>query len=77
MIGAPAGATAHQLVNTGTEPLRYLGISTTVGTDVVEYPDSGKFAVAAGIKNADFRTATFKYIGREGELLDYWAGEPD
>jgi hypothetical protein len=24
----------------------------------VEYPDTGKIAVAAGIKNADFKTAT-------------------
>jgi uncharacterized cupin superfamily protein len=61
IVGAPAGGKAHQIVNIGTDDLRYLGISTIGSVDVVEYPDTGKIAVAAGIKNADFKTAT--YIG--------------
>ena len=75
VLGAPAGKIAHQLINTGSEDLRYLGVSTIAGADVVEYPDSGKIAVAAGIKNADFKTATFVHIGRPGAPLDYWDGE--
>src|SRR5262249_44041395 len=75
VLGAPAGRIAHQLINTGSEELRYLGVSTNAGVDVVEYPDSGKFAVAAGLKNAHFRHATYTQIGRGGASLDYWDGE--
>ena len=32
----------HQIVNTGTEPLRYLCMSTLLPTEVVGYPDSKK-----------------------------------
>jgi uncharacterized cupin superfamily protein len=75
LLGAPAGKRAHQLVNTGTEDLRYLAISSKSTVDVVEYPDSGKFAVAAGVRNGDFRTASFAHIARSGGSLDYWEGE--
>ena len=38
VIGAPAGPRAHRLINTGNAELRYLGISTIGGADIVEYP---------------------------------------
>ena len=44
------------------------------GVDVVDYPDSGKIAVAAGIKNADFKTATYAGVGRM-QPADYFDGE--
>src|ERR1700722_2460570 len=47
IVAAPAGTQAHQLINTGSNDLRYLGISTIGGVDVVDYPDSKKIAVAA------------------------------
>ena len=52
ICAAPAGGpeTAHQLSNTGEEPLKYLGLSTKNDPDVVEYPDSGKFACAASAR---------------------------
>jgi len=59
IVAAPAGTQAHQLINTGSDDLRYLGISNVGGVDVVDYPDSTKIAVAAGVKNADFKTATY------------------
>jgi uncharacterized cupin superfamily protein len=74
LIAAPAGGEAHQIVNTGSEDLRYLGLSTLGEVDVVDYPDSGKMAVAAGIKNADFTTATYRGMGRIA-AADYWDGE--
>src|SRR6516165_7723038 len=48
VIAAPAGdgATAHQIVNNSGAELRYLAFSTRRDPEVVEYPDSGKFAVA-------------------------------
>jgi uncharacterized cupin superfamily protein len=74
LVGAPAGVKAHQLINTGTDDLRYLGISTGGGVDIVDYPDSGKVAMAAGVKNADFKTATYVGIGRV-QPADYFDGE--
>jgi uncharacterized cupin superfamily protein len=64
VIAAPAGGEAHQIVNSGTDELRYLAISTKQDVDVVDYPDSDQFGVVAGIKNNDLNTATFKYMGR-------------
>jgi uncharacterized cupin superfamily protein len=74
IVGAPAGAKAHQLINTGAEDLRYLGISSGSSVDVVDYPDSKKVAVAAGVKNADFKTATYAAVGRMNPT-DYFEGE--
>jgi len=74
IIAAPAGTQAHQLINTGGEDLRYLGISTMGGVDLVDYPESKKIAVAAGIKNADFKTATYAGVGRLAPA-DYYDGE--
>jgi uncharacterized cupin superfamily protein len=77
LIGAPAGQKAHQLINTGSDDLRYLGISgsgTATGVDVVDYPDSKKIGVAAGVKNADFKTATYAAMGRVTPA-DYFDGE--
>jgi uncharacterized cupin superfamily protein len=74
LVAAPAGTQAHQLVNTGSDDLRYLGISTVGGVDIVDYPDSKKFAVAAGVKNADFKTATYVGLGRITPA-DYFDGE--
>ncbi len=75
LIGAPAGTEAHQLINTGKDDLRCLAISGVgTGVDVVDYPDSGKIGVGAGIKNADFRTATYAGMGRM-QKADYWDGE--
>lgn len=77
VIGCPAGGpeTAHQIVNTGSVPLRYLGVSTTRDPEVVEYPDSGKLAVLAIGEGNDFMTARLRQVNRRGESLDYWEGE--
>ena len=75
VLGAPAGdrSTAHQIINTGSTTLRYLGVSTMAATEVCEYPDSGKFQVTSRT-SADRR---LRHCGREGQNhLDYWDGEP-
>jgi uncharacterized cupin superfamily protein len=73
-VGAPAGGEAHQIINNGTGELRYLGISTMRGVDVVDYPDSGKVGIAGGIKDDDFSTATFKFGPRSACGLFRWRG---
>jgi hypothetical protein len=67
---------AHQLINTGTEALRYLAASTTIDTDVFQYPVSGKFGVVAGRQPGQRpHEAPFAGFYRESEKLDYWDGE--
>jgi uncharacterized cupin superfamily protein len=77
ICAAPRGGpdTAHQLVNTGETDLKYLGISTMNDPDVVEYPDSGKYAAMAIAPGPDFMNAHLKVVGRPGDSLDYWDGE--
>jgi uncharacterized cupin superfamily protein len=77
VVACPAGGpeTAHQIVNSGTATLRYLGISTMKDPEVVEYPDSGKFGVLAIGEGNSFATARLRYIGRADSGLDYWDGE--
>ena len=74
LIASPAGKEAHQIVNTSDAELRYLAISTLGEADIVEYPDTGKLALAAGIRDADFTTATVKALGRMTPA-DYFEGE--
>lgn len=73
VIATPAGPNyAHQLVNTGDEPLRYLAVSTMHAPDVVEYPDSGHFAVFAGSPPGGQRgNRTFHHIGRLSDGVSY------
>jgi len=78
VCGAPKGGadTAHQIINTGETDLRYVAISTMQDPEIVEYPDSGKYAAIGIAPGQDFMTAHIKAIGRKGESLDYWEGEP-
>ncbi len=50
VIACPPGGAdvAHQILNTGTETMRYLAVSSRVAVDACEYPDSGKVMVVAG-----------------------------
>ncbi|MDQ0319846.1 putative cupin superfamily protein [Pararhizobium capsulatum DSM 1112] len=75
VLGAPAGGqeTAHQIINTGSIPLKYLSISTKAKAEIVEYPDSGKF-LAKSV--ATTKKSVFRFIGRLPSTADYWEGEP-
>jgi uncharacterized cupin superfamily protein len=73
-LGAPAGGPAHQIINSGSEPLRYLGFSNNEVFDIVEYPDSGKIGMWAGAKSNNRATATYSGRGRLA-AADYWDGE--
>ncbi|CAN7555003.1 cupin domain-containing protein [Rhizobium sp. LjRoot30] len=74
VLGAPAGGpeTAHHIINTGDVPLKYFSISTMVKTDIVTYPDSGKFLTKTMGSDGYPR---FHHIGREQDEVDYWHGE--
>ncbi len=78
IVACPAGGveTAHQIVNTGTEELRFLAVSTKLSPEICEYPDSGKFGVYAEFPGAeDGKPKVFRYVGREAQNIDYWEGE--
>jgi uncharacterized cupin superfamily protein len=78
MLAAPPGGpeVAHQIINTGNEEMRYLGFSTMLSPEAVDYPDSGKFAVwSRPDPSGDPRKAGLRYIGRRDTTLDYWDGE--
>lgn len=62
----------HQIINTSTQVLKYLSISTRESPEVCEYPDSGKYLAMAS-KNG---VKTFDAIQRDISTLDYWDGEP-
>jgi uncharacterized cupin superfamily protein len=77
VLAAPTGGpeAAHQIINTGSSELRYLGISTTAETEVVQYPDSDKFAVASRYDRATGKGGV-RFIGKSGEPgLGYYDGE--
>ena len=77
LLAAPVGGPeyAHQIRNTGSSDLKYLGISTKEQPEVVEYPDSDKFAVISRSSDGGPMSAKFRYIGRTETALDYWDGE--
>ena len=69
IIACPPGGkeAAHQIINTGTEELRYLAISTKESPEIADYPDTGKFGILAD---------GFRFVGREDDTsVGYWDGE--
>ena len=77
VCGAPRGGpdTAHQLINDSGAPLKYLAVSTKNDPEVVEYPDSGKFAAIAVSPGPSFMKAHLRFVGRTKDSLDYYDGE--
>ena len=73
VIACPPGGAdvAHQILNTGAEPMKYLSLSTRVAVDACEYPDSGKVMVVAG--NGD-STKLWKMFRAEN-TVDYYDRE--
>lgn len=69
-VSFPAGGSPHQLINDGTEPCVFLGISAGQGFDIVEYPDSKKVAASMGAPGAGKR-----FVFEEGTQVDYFKGE--
>ena len=66
---------AHQIINTGTEELRYLAVSTMITPETVEYPDSGKIATYSRQTAPDGSQRVAVHIGNASESVDYWEGE--
>jgi uncharacterized cupin superfamily protein len=71
-VSFPPADGAHQLINDGTEPLVYVGISAPKGVDVVEYPDSNKVAAAVGAPPDGKR-----FMFKKDTQVAYFEGEKD
>lgn len=76
-IANPPGGpdSAHQIINTGKEEMRYLAVSTMITPDTVEYPDSGKIATYSRQLQPDGSLRVLRQISRAGESVPYWDGE--
>lgn len=72
----PGPEGGHQITNTGSEPMRYLALSTVEDPEVVEYPDSGKYGVIAGRPpGRPPWEARFWAFAFAKDRVDYWDGE--
>jgi uncharacterized cupin superfamily protein len=73
VIACPTGGAevAHQIINTGTEPLRYLSLSNQSPIEVCEYPDSGKVGIWASAPDGRDLRKMFK----ADAVVDYYDGE--
>ena len=81
ILACPAGGpeTAHQIINTGTDELRYLAVSTMRSPEICDYPDSNKFGVygerPGSAQAQEPQPRNFRFLAREAQSVDYWDGE--
>jgi uncharacterized cupin superfamily protein len=68
----PGRGGAHQLINRGEAPVRFLMLSSKAPADLIEYPDSGKISAQAGAWGTPDAVA---YMLATEPQLDYFAGE--
>ncbi len=75
-VVTPAGGPelAHQFINTGTEELAYLAISTRLAPEVVGYPDSQKTGVAM-VPRGEPGPVRFLIPDSARSGTEYWDGE--
>lgn len=73
VIACPTGGpeVAHQIVNTGAAPLRYLALSTLAEIEVCEYPDSNKVSILSSRRD----TGSLRKIFRAEASVDYYDRE--
>ncbi len=68
------GKHPHQLVNTGTETLRYLCMSAGADPEVVVYPDSGKVGVLSTRGAAEGQQRYVRFF-KDDSAVGYFEGE--
>ena len=68
---------AHQIINTSDEELTYIALSNEIETDVMLYPDSGKYGVWHGDMSNPQSPDNFRVFARKETAVDYWDGEAE
>jgi uncharacterized cupin superfamily protein len=72
----PVAEAAHRLINTSSQPLRYLCISTMIEPEVTVYPDSNKIGVFIGAApGGPKEKRTLAKSLRADAEVDYWEDE--
>lgn len=64
---------AHQLYNHSDAPCEYLDLRSSIGHDIVEYPDSDKLIVVPGGETFR-RSAQVPYFDGEDKIHELWHG---
>jgi uncharacterized cupin superfamily protein len=67
----------HQIINTSDQELTYLALSNQPNTDVMLYPDSGKYGVWHGDPGNRHAPDNFLLFARKENAVDYWDGEAE
>jgi len=67
----------HQIINTSEKTLSYIAISTLDHTDVMHYPDSGKYGVWHGNTDNLADPGNFIVFARKDTAVEYWDGEAE
>ena len=77
-ICSPADPTQpHQIINTSDDELTYIALSNEMKTDVMLYPDSGKYGVWHGDPSDLHAPGNFHVFARMETAVDYWDGEAE
>ncbi len=72
----PGGAeTAHQIVNTSSQKLKYLGVSTRMFPEVALYPTTQRIGVLGELPAGEGKTRPLRLMSREADSLLHWDGE--
>ncbi len=75
-IALPPEGPNHQLINSGSEDLEYLCLSTMIHPDITLFPDSDKVIAFAGSgPGGDKSVRTFFGIYKAGSTVGYYDGE--
>lgn len=73
VIFTPTGeGSAHQIVNSSNEILRYLALSSREDPEICYYPDSDKYGSYAGDSHAPDR---LMFMAEKASAIDYWKDE--
>ena len=63
--------TAHQIVNTSSETLKYLALSSMEDPEICYYPDSGKY----GSYSSSVSEGGVRFLAHEDSEINYFDGE--
>ena len=67
----------HQIINTSSNELSYIALSTQEQTDIFLYPDSDKSGAWHGKTRNPSDPGNFVVFSRKSTAVDYWDGEAE